>query len=91
MCRFGANPSSYELSCRLVDAGQLPPPSLVHTEDFLAAMDYGFPLPTSGPVGIRTAGWASTLGTGGHELDAGRRAGGPIASAIRPRPRVSTW
>ena len=37
--------------------GMLPPPSLVHTEDFLAAMDYGFPLPTSGPVGIgRRAG-----------------------------------
>ena len=62
------NTSSYELSCRLVDAGQLPPPSLVHTEDFLAAMDYGFPLPTSGPVGIRTAAGPAPWGPAGMSL-----------------------
>jgi hypothetical protein len=62
------NTSSYELSCRLVDAGQLPPPSLVHTEDFLAAMDYGFPLPTGTAVGIRTAAGPAPWGPAGMSL-----------------------
>ena len=60
--------SSYELSCRMVEAGQLPPPSQVHTEDFLAAMDYGFPLPTGAPLGIRTSAGPAPWGPAGMSL-----------------------
>jgi Ca-activated chloride channel homolog len=60
--------SSYELACRMVEAGRLPPPSQVHTEDFLAAMDYGFPLPASGPIGIRTAAGPAPWGPPGMSL-----------------------
>lgn len=60
--------SSYELACRMVEAGYLPPPSQMHTEDFLAAMDYGFPLPSGAPLGIRAAAGPAPWGPPGMSL-----------------------
>lgn len=60
--------SSFELACRSVATGQLPPPAQIHTEDFLAAMNYRFPLPTSAPVGIRTAAGPAPWGPSGMSV-----------------------
>jgi Ca-activated chloride channel family protein len=60
--------SSYELAGRMTERGQLPPPSQIHTEDFLAAMDFRFPLPADAPLGIRTAAGPAPWGPAGMSL-----------------------
>ncbi len=60
--------ASYELAWRMLLSKQLPPASQIHTEDFLAAMDYRFPLPSGSPVGIRAAGGPSPWGAAGLGL-----------------------
>jgi len=49
------SPASYGLTQRYVEEGQLPPPKDVRTEEFLAAVDYEFPAPKSGGLGLYTA------------------------------------
>ena len=60
--------SSYELARRAIESRQLPPPGQVRAEDFLAAMDYGFPAPSGAGLGIRTACGPSPLGLPGTSL-----------------------
>ena len=60
--------SSYELAQRAISAHQPLPPGQIRAEDFLAAMDYGFPVPSGSAVGIRTAAGPSPLGLPGMSL-----------------------
>jgi Ca-activated chloride channel family protein len=60
--------SSYELAQRAIATRQPLPPGLIRAEDFLAAMDYGFPAPSGSAVGIRTAAGPSPLGLPGTSL-----------------------
>lgn len=59
---LGVDTSSYELAKRYLDDNELPPPELVRTEDFLAAMDYGFPKPTNQDLGLTIAAGPSPFG-----------------------------
>jgi hypothetical protein len=52
----------------LAGQGELPAPSQVRTEDFLAAMDYRFPPATPGELAIRTAAGPSVFGPPGTGL-----------------------
>jgi Ca-activated chloride channel homolog len=60
--------SSYEWTRRALAARQPLPASQVRAEDFLAAMDYDFPPPTSAAIGIRTAAGPSPLGPAGMNM-----------------------
>ena len=60
--------SSYELARRYVEDGELPPPSSLRTEAFLAAMDYGFPCPTQQELGLSASGGPSPFGGQGVQL-----------------------
>ncbi len=60
--------SSYEFARRAVVSRQLLPGSQIRAEDFLAAMEYSFPLPATGTLGIRTAAGPSPLGLPGMSL-----------------------
>ncbi len=78
--------ASFEEACRLAHKRTLPAASSIHTEDFLAAMDYGFPPPTESPIGIRAAAGPSPFGpTGMSLLQIGVQAGKTKA----PMDRVS--
>jgi hypothetical protein len=59
--------ASYELARRALAARQPLPTSQIHAEDFLAAMDYNFPTPSTG-LGIRTTAGPSPLGAPGMSL-----------------------
>jgi Ca-activated chloride channel family protein len=54
--------SSYELTRRYLEDRQLPPPEQVRTEEFLAAMDYGFAAPKQGPLAVSAAAGPSPFG-----------------------------
>jgi Ca-activated chloride channel family protein len=54
--------ASYELARRCVADGELPPPEAVRVEEFLAAIDYGFPRPMATPVAIHVAAGPSPFG-----------------------------
>jgi Ca-activated chloride channel family protein len=58
---LGVDGSSFELSRRYVEEGELPPPELVRTEDFLAR-DYGFPRPAQRDLDLLVAGGPSPFG-----------------------------
>jgi len=60
--------SSYELTRRHLEDDELPPADAVRTEDFLAAVDYGFPPPKRGALGVTTAAGVSPFGTKGVSL-----------------------
>ncbi len=53
--------SSYELTRRYLEDGELPSPDAVRTEEFLAALDYEFPQPSRQPVGLSVAGGPSVF------------------------------
>ncbi len=58
--------ASYELTRRYLEDKELPPPELVRTEEFLAAMDYAFPPPPSQQaLGLSLAAGPSPFGTPG--------------------------
>jgi Ca-activated chloride channel family protein len=59
---LGISTSSYELAKRFVADGELPPPEVVRVEEFLAAMDYGFPRPVGVPVALQLAAGPSPFG-----------------------------
>lgn len=60
--------SSFEFAKRAAAARQLLPASQIRAEDFLAAMDYGFPMPADSRIAIRTAAGPSPLGLPGMSL-----------------------
>lgn len=59
---------SYGLTRRYVAGGELPPPGLVRTEEFLAAMDYGLPMPTRGELRLSAAAGPSPFAGEGYWL-----------------------
>ncbi len=59
---------SYGLTQRYVAGGELPPPELVRTEEFLAALDYGLPLPTRGELRLSAAAGPSPFAGEGYWL-----------------------
>ncbi len=61
-------PDTYELAKRWLADGELPPPDMLRTEDFLAVLDYEFPRPTSAPLGLSVAGGPSPFGASGMKL-----------------------
>lgn len=54
--------ASYELTKRALATHQPLTDVPIRAEDFLAAMDYNFPLPTGAAIGIRTAAGPSPIG-----------------------------
>ena len=58
---LAVEPSSYELTRRYLERNELPPADRVRTEDFLAAMDYGFPKPPNRGLGLTVAGGPSPI------------------------------
>ncbi len=65
---LGVDSSSYGLTKRWLEDGDLPPPNLVRTEEFLAAVDYEFPRPTQQPLGLSLAGGPSPLAAPGTQM-----------------------
>jgi Ca-activated chloride channel family protein len=59
---LGIGKASYELTRRYVSDGELPPPEAIRVEEFLAAVDYGFPTPVATPVGLYLAAGPSPFG-----------------------------
>ena len=59
---LGVDASSYELTRRYLEDGRLPPPDVVRTEEFLAAVDYGFPAASQQALGLSTAAGPSPFG-----------------------------
>ncbi|MHB1034258.1 MAG: vWA domain-containing protein [Pirellulales bacterium] len=53
---------SFDLAVRCLDDNRLPPPGEIRTEEFLAAVDYGFEPPAERALGIRTAAGPSHFG-----------------------------
>ena len=81
---LGVDGQSYELTKRYLENKILPPPELVRTEEFLAAMDYGFPQPTQQALELSLAGGPSPFGGEGLcLLQVGVQAG-HIAPQQRP-------
>lgn len=60
--------SSYELARRYLNDNELPPAETVRTEDFLSAIDYGFPRPQKWALGLSTAAGPSPFGGPGLRL-----------------------
>ncbi len=65
---LAVEPSSYELARRYLERNEMPPPDRVRTEDFLAAVDYGFPKPSYRGLGLTAAGGASPISGEGFSL-----------------------
>lgn len=59
---------SYGLTRRYVAGGELPPPELVRTEEFLAAMDYGLPMPTRNELRLSAMAGPSPFSGEGYWL-----------------------
>jgi Mg-chelatase subunit ChlD len=59
---------SFQRTKQLVDQGRMPAASEIRSEDFLSAIDYNFPPPSSGRLAIRTAGGPSVFGRQQHRL-----------------------
>ena len=58
---LAVEPSSYELAHRYLERNEWPPADRVHTEEFLAAVDYHFPKPTNQSLGLIVAGGPSPI------------------------------
>ena len=56
--------SSYELTRRYLEDGKLPPRGWLRTEEFLAAVDYGFPQPEKQTMGLHAAAAPAPFQTG---------------------------
>ena len=73
---LGVDGQSYELTKRYLENKELPPPQLVRTEDFLAAVDYGFTPPAHEALELSlTAGPSPFGGEGLCLLQVGVQAG----------------
>lgn len=55
-------PAGYESARRAIERGEWPTASSIRTEDFLAAMDFGFAPPKQGPLALAAIGGASPFG-----------------------------
>jgi len=60
--------SSYELTRRHLEDGRVPPADAIRTEEFLAAIDHGFPKPKPSSLGLSIAGGPSPFGGKGTLL-----------------------
>jgi len=60
--------ASYELTRRYLEDRELPPREAIRTEEFLAALDYGWPMPKGAPVGVSTAAGPSPFAGPGFQL-----------------------
>ena len=79
---LGVDASSYELTRRYLEDGGLPPPDVVRTEEFLAAVDYGFPVASQQAMGLSIAAgpspfggpglWLMQIGVQASQLPAGK-------------------
>jgi len=77
---------SYGLTRRYVAGGELPPPELVRTEEFLAALDYGLPMPTRGELRLSAAAGPSPfVGEGYWLLLLGVQAQSPLLLQHPPK------
>ena len=65
---LAVEPSSYELTRRCLEEGELPRPDSVHTEDFLAAIDYRLPRPAGAAVGLSAFGEPTPFRSDGRQL-----------------------
>jgi Ca-activated chloride channel family protein len=75
---------TYDRAERAVAKQRMPDPREVRVEDFLAALDYHFPLPPPGELGIRTAAGPSVFGDGAPQLlQIGVQAGPPARRATK--------
>jgi Ca-activated chloride channel family protein len=77
--------TSYLRARSALEQGRLPDGSAIRVEEFLAAVDYDFPPPTGGVLGIRAAAGPSPFGAerGLSLLQVGVQAG-PAPQAARP-------
>ena len=82
-------PSSYELTRRYLERNEMPPPERVRTEDFLAAMDYGYPRPSYRGLGLTVTGGQSPI-SGGRFLCCCKSACRHGRAALPLTPRC-TW
>jgi Ca-activated chloride channel family protein len=80
--------ASYDLAQRCLDDGELPPAHALRTEEFLAAIDYQFPRPTSQALGLSAAGGWTLHGGSTRLLQFGVQARGPL-DAGRPPARLT--
>jgi Ca-activated chloride channel family protein len=80
--------ASYELAQRYLDDGELPPATALRTEEFLAAIDYQFPRPTSQALGLSAAGGSTLRGGSTRLVQFGVQARGPL-DASRPPARLT--
>ena len=60
--------ASYDLLRRYLEDGELPQPRDIHTEHFLAAIDYAFPAPRREPLALHVAAGPSPFGGEGLTL-----------------------
>jgi Ca-activated chloride channel family protein len=81
--------TSYDYTRSLLADAELPPPYRIRTEDFLAAMDYGFALPADGTLGIRTAAGASPWNLPGAQLLQVGVQAGRLPAAPRPATHLT--
>jgi Ca-activated chloride channel family protein len=65
---LAVEPASYELTRRYLERNELPPPGAVKSEDFLAAMDYGYPKPANRGLGLTVAGGPSPISDDAYSL-----------------------
>ena len=65
---LGVDASSYELAERYVEDGELPPPDLVRTEEFLAGVDFEYPRPERQDLGLTIAAGPSPFSGEGFSL-----------------------
>lgn len=60
--------ASFDRALQLASERKLPPADKIRTEEFLAAMDYQFPLPANGQVALRSAAGPSPWSSAGLNL-----------------------
>ena len=84
--------SSYGLTRRYLEDGELPSPDAVRTEEFLAALDYDFPEPKGRPLGLSVAAGPSVfrgrelrlmqIGVQARQMPIGRRPPARLTLAV---------
>ena len=80
--------SSYELAQRYLEDGELPPPDLVRTDEFLAAVDYEYPRPDRQDLAVTAAAGPSPFGEGLCLLQIGVQARQTLSESHMPNQLV---
>lgn len=65
---LGVDTSSYDLTRRYLEDGELPPRETLRTEEFLAAIDYQFPRPGKGALGLHLSGGPAPFRESGDDF-----------------------